>query len=45
MNAEGLGAARRYARYYIGDPLWADHIIHAYNNPAETNTLLDEEQA
>lgn len=39
-----MAAARRYARWHIGDPMWADHIIHAYNNPEATNALLDEEQ-
>ncbi len=44
MSAEGLAAARRYARWYIGDASWANHIIDAYNNPVETNAMLDEEQ-
>lgn len=43
MNNEGLAAARRYAGWHLGDREWADLIITAYNNPAETNENLDRE--
>lgn len=45
MSAEGLAAARRYARWYIGDSTWADQIINAYNTPAETNATIDKEES
>lgn len=45
LDAAGLAAARRYARWYIGDPSWADEILSAYSSPEATNAQLDEEQA
>lgn len=43
LNPEGLAAARRYARWHIGDRSWADLILNAYQNPEVTNTQLDED--
>ena len=45
LNEGGLEAARRYARWHIGDSHWADLILKAYFNPSETNAELDREQA
>jgi len=45
LDPAGLAAARRYARWHIGDGYWADAILSAYNNPGATNRQLDEEQA
>lgn len=45
MNEEpSLSAARRYARWHLGSPHWADAIIDAYQNPERSNAALDEEQ-
>ena len=43
-SKEGIAAARRFARWHLGDPNWADQIIRAYTNPSEANAMLDEEQ-
>ena len=43
-DMEGTAAARRYARWHLGDPHWADEIIRAYKNPAVVNDELDKEQ-
>ena len=45
LDSEGLAAARRYARWHLGDPAWASEILEAYMNPAEANARLDKEQA
>lgn len=44
-NESGLGAARRYARWHLGDSAWADSILWAYENPDETHARLDAEAA
>jgi len=44
LAPEGVAAARRYARWHLGDPHWADNILRAYQNPEVTNRNLDEEQ-
>lgn len=43
MDPVALAAARRYARWHLGDYVWADQILNAYNNPVETNSILDDE--
>ena len=43
-NQTGLFAARRYARWHLGDGNWANQIIDAYLNPDETHRQLDEDQ-
>lgn len=40
----GLKAARKYATWYLGDPNWADNILHAYLNPERTLARLQSEQ-
>jgi hypothetical protein len=45
LDQAGLAAARRYARWHIGDSSWADEILYAYSNPKATNAVLDEEQS
>ena len=45
LDPAGLAAARRVARWHLGDPFWADSILRAYRNPEATNRQLDEEQA
>lgn len=44
LDPAGMAAARRYAQWHLGYRSWADQILHAYNNPEETNAALDEEQ-
>lgn len=44
-SEKGRDAARHYARWYIGDPSWADSILHAYFNPEDTIAELREEGA
>ncbi|MDF9748687.1 hypothetical protein [Arthrobacter sp. ES3-54] len=44
QNPDGLAAARRYARWHLGDAHWADAILRAYANPEAMNKELDEEQ-
>jgi hypothetical protein len=44
IDPAGIAAARRYARWHLGDSAWADYILRAYNNPAVTNAALDKEQ-
>lgn len=44
LDPAGIAAARRYCRWNLGDGHWADAILRAYNNPAETNAMLNEEQ-
>lgn len=44
LDPRGMQAARRYARWHIGDGHWADLIIQAYLNPDETFAQLDAEQ-
>lgn len=39
-----MGAARRLARWYLGDSQWADMILNAYRNPEESDRRLSEEQ-
>lgn len=43
IDEDGLKAARRYAGWHIGDPVWADYIIRAYLNPERANDELDRE--
>ena len=43
-DARGLQAARRYARWHIGDSNWADSIIGAYLNPDAAMEALDHDQ-
>jgi len=45
LDPEGVAAARRYARWRLGDSSWAGEILRAYQNPEATNRQLDEEQA
>lgn len=42
---DGMRAARAYATWRLGDSSWADNIVHAYMNPAETVERLEREQA
>lgn len=44
-ESERLAAARRLARWELGDPSWAEIILDAYRNPAETNARIDAQQA
>lgn len=44
-NEEGIGAARRFAAWHIGDPSWAGAILEAYFNPERTNRYLDEDMS
>lgn len=44
IDSRGIQAARRYARWYIGDGSWADLILEAYMNPDQTFARLDAEQ-
>ena len=44
LDSDGLAAARRYARWHLGDSSWASEILWAYANPEATNARLDEEQ-
>jgi hypothetical protein len=43
VDEAGLAVARRYARWHLGDPAWANRIIRAYLNPEEAQALLDAE--
>ena len=43
INPDGLGAARRFAAWHLGDRSWADDIIRAYLNPEQTHADLDDE--
>jgi len=45
LDPAGLAAARRVARWHLGDSSWAGEILRAYQNPEATNRQLDEEQA
>lgn len=44
-DQQGLTAARRVARWYIGDSRWADTIVDAYLNPDRANKTLKEEMS
>ena len=44
LDTQGLAAARRYARWNLGDSHWADEILRAYKEPAAVNAELDEAQ-
>lgn len=44
LDQKGLQAARRYARWHIGDSAWASLILQAYFNPEQANDILDREQ-
>ena len=39
----GLAAARRKARWELGDSSWADVILSAYFNPEQANEDLNAE--
>lgn len=45
LDPAGLAAARRYARWHIGDQDWDNEILEAYMNPEHANRALDEEQS
>lgn len=40
-DVDGLGAARRYAGWHLGDPSWANLIIAAYLDPDAAHSRLD----
>ena len=42
-DRDGRIVARRVARWYIGDPEWADTIIDAYLNPNTAQKQLEQE--
>lgn len=42
-DQDGLIVARRYARWHIGDPSWADAIISAYLNPDTAQAQLQQD--
>jgi hypothetical protein len=46
-NARGLTVAQDCARWFIGDPYWADLIVRAYLNPetAAAELLVEREGA
>lgn len=44
-HAAGLAAARRLARWEIGDADWASRLIRAYLDPEGTNARLNEEMS
>jgi hypothetical protein len=44
-HAERIGAARRYARWVLGDEGHADALIEAYRDPDAAHDYLDREQA
>lgn len=43
-DQKGLNAARQVARWYLGNPYWADRIISAYINPEAGLDRLREEK-
>jgi len=45
LDPAGVAAARRYARWHLGDSAWAGEILRAYQNPDAANRELDKEQA
>jgi hypothetical protein len=44
IDPRGLRVARRYARWHIGDPYWADAILDAYLNPDAAEEQLRRER-
>lgn len=44
IDQPGLRAARRYARWRLGDGDWADRILNAYFNPESIHEYINAEQ-
>lgn len=44
-HEKAMQAARRFARWHLGDISWADAIINAYNHPDDANRELDYEMS
>lgn len=45
LDAEGVAAAREYARYELGSAAWADSILSAYLDPKALWARRDKQDA